>query len=204
VLTGRYEPEQTAIFQQWLRPGDVVLDVGAHAGYYTLLSAALAGPMGRVWAFEPDPANAHFLREHVRLNGLSQVVVEQSAVSDRTGTARFAAGSGSGTGHLAEQGPLEVALLRLDDYCERHGIVPNAVKIDVEGAEAAVLAGSMATIRRQQPVIFLSTHGAEVHQQCMAALSAAGYQLAPVLGTDAQTTTELLCIPAARLAAVRR
>jgi FkbM family methyltransferase len=183
----------------------MVLDVGAHAGYYTLLSAVLAGPTGRVWAFEPDAANAHFLREHVGLNGLARVVVvEQAAVSDRTGTARFAAGSGSGTGHLAEQGPLEVAMLRLDDYCERQGIVPNAVKIDVEGAEAAVLAGGMETIRRHQPVIFLSTHGAEVHQQCMAVLSATGYQLAPVLGADPQTTTELLCIPPARLAAGRR
>lgn len=204
VLTGRYEPEQTELFRRWLAPGDVVLDVGAHAGYYTVLSAVLTGSAGRVWAFEPDPVNARFLREHVRINGLANVTLEQAAVSDRNGVAHFAHGGGSGTGHLDEQGALEVPTVRLDDFCERHGIAPRAIKIDVEGAELGVLAGAAETLRSHRPVLFLSTHGADVHARCMEQLRAAGYRLAPVLGGDLETTTELLCTPPGRTEPARR
>ena len=51
---GTYEPEQTQAFQEIVRPGSVVYDVGAHYGYYTLLASVLAGPAGRVLAFEPS------------------------------------------------------------------------------------------------------------------------------------------------------
>jgi FkbM family methyltransferase len=198
VLAGRYEPEQTALFRRWLAPGHTVLDVGAHAGYYTLLSALLTGSTGRVWSFEPDPVNASFLRRHVRINRFEQVAIEQAAVSDCAGTAHFAHGTGSGTGHLDERGELEVPTVRLDDFCEQHDIAPHAIKIDVEGAELAVLAGGIGVIRRHRPLIFLSTHGEEVHTRCLELLGEAGYQLSPVLGGDLRTTTELLCVPAGR------
>jgi FkbM family methyltransferase len=195
VLLGTYEPEQTALFERWLRPGDTVLDVGAHVGYYTLVAATLVGGLGRVWAFEPNPANARFLREHVRINKLEHVAIEQLAVSDREGTARFARGSGSGTGHLDEGGALEVPTVSLDGFCARHRVAPAAIKIDVEGAELAVLEGAGDVIRRHRPVIFLSTHGPRVHAQCLALLRAAGYTLSAILGSDVEHTSELLCVP---------
>lgn len=195
ILNGTYEREQTRLFQEHIRPGATVLDVGAHVGYYTLLSAVLAGPRGRVHAFEPNPQNAAFLRRHVRLNRLGNVTVEQAAVSDRAGTARFDFGTGSGTGHLADAGALEVRTVRLDDYCAQHGLAPTVVKIDVEGAEMSVLAGGRETLARHRPVIFLSTHGAEVHAASLGFLRGLGYQLRPILGGDLQTTTEVLATP---------
>jgi FkbM family methyltransferase len=195
ILLGSYEPEQTRLFRETIRPGDTVLDVGAHVGYYTVLSAVLAGPSGAVWSFEPNPANARFLRRHAEINGLRQVRVEQAAVSNAEGTARFDFGTGSGTGHLAAAGALEVRTLRLDDFCAAHGITPRAVKIDVEGAEAAVLAGFAATVDSARPVIFLSTHGPEPHAACVAWLRARGYVLSPIVGESVETATELLCVP---------
>lgn len=196
ILLGSYEPEQTRLFQQHVRPGDTVLDVGAHVGYYTVLSAILAGPSGAVWSFEPNPRNAGFLRRHAQINGLRHVHVEQAAVSDAEGTARFDFGTGSGTGHLAAEGPIEVRTLRLDDFCAANRITPKAVKVDVEGAEAAVLEGAERTIERARPVIFLSTHGPEPHARCVAWLRARGYALAPIVGGSVETATELLCTPA--------
>ena len=196
ILLGTYEPEQTRLFTRHVGPGDTVLDVGAHVGYYTVLSAVLAGPSGAVWSFEPNPVNAGFLRCHAEINGLRQVRVEQAAVSDAEGTARFDFGTGSGTGHLSTDGAIEVRTLRLDDVCAANGIVPKAVKIDVEGAEAAVLAGAAATIERARPVIFLSTHGAGPHAACLAWLRARGYALAPIVGGSVDTASELLCTPA--------
>jgi FkbM family methyltransferase len=196
ILLGSYEPEQTRLFRETIRAGDTVLDVGAHVGYYTVLSAVLTGPSGSVWSFEPNPRNAGFLRRHVEINALGQVRVEQAAVSDAAGTARFDFGTGSGTGHLADAGAIEVRTLRLDDFCAAHRIVPRVVKVDVEGAEAAVLAGFAATVEAARPVIFLSTHGAEPHARCVAWLGERGYRLAPIVGASVETATELLCTPA--------
>ncbi|HEX8361339.1 MAG TPA: FkbM family methyltransferase [Longimicrobium sp.] len=198
ILGGSYEPEQTRLFERHVRPGDTVLDVGAHVGYYTVLSAVLAGQRGAVWAFEPNPTNARFLRRHAEINGLRQVTVTEAAVSDANGTARFGFGRGSGTGHLAAEGDVEVRTVRLDDFCAEHGIAPAAIKIDVEGAEGAVLNGAREVLAKHRPIIFLSTHGAEVHQACLAFMKEAGYACAPVLGDDVRTTTELFCTPAAR------
>jgi FkbM family methyltransferase len=192
ILNGTYEREQTRLFEHLLRPGGVVLDVGANVGYYTLLASVLVGDGGAVHAFEPEPRNAEFLRRHLRINGRRNVTVQQAAVSDRAGTARFTFGTGSGTGHLGEAGTLEVRTLRLDDYCAEHGIVPAAIKIDVEGAEMSVLAGACETLARHRPVLFLSTHGAEVHAASLGFLRGLGYQLRPILGGDVESTTEVL------------
>lgn len=196
ILLGTYEREQTALFQEWIRPGATVLDVGGHVGYYTLVSARLAGPTGRVVAFEPNPANHDFLRRHVAINGLANVEVVQAAVSSSNGTARFDFGSGSGTGHLAESGAIEVRTVRLDDFCAERGLRPNAIKIDVEGAELEVLRGGEQTIAASRPVIFLSTHGEPVHRACLAWLEERGYTLRPILGDALESTSEVLCIPA--------
>ena len=198
ILGGTYEPEQTRLFREHVRPGAVVLDVGAHVGYYTVLSAVLAGERGAVWAFEPNPANARFLRRHAEINRLRNVHVTEAAVADAAGTASFDFGTGSGTGHLADGGALKVQTVRLDEFCTERGIAPAAIKIDVEGAERGVLEGARATLARHRPVVFLSTHGPEVHRACLAFMADAGYACAPILGGDVETSAELLCTPAGR------
>lgn len=198
VLGGTYEPEQTAAFERWISPGDTLLDVGAHVGYYTLLSSLLVGPGGAVHAFEPDPRNFRFLGKHVAANGLGNVQVVEAAVSDRAGTARFEFGSGSGTGHIADAGGIEVRTTRVDDFVAERGISPSAFKVDVEGAEVRVLEGAAGTIRRCLPVIFLSTHGPEVHRRSLELLRAAGYRFEAIIGGDVESTSEVLCLPPGR------
>jgi FkbM family methyltransferase len=193
ILGGTYEPEQTRLFQQRITAGATVLDIGAHVGYYTLLASALVGPNGRVVAFEPNPENHGFLRRHMRLNDVTNVTMEDVAVSDSTGTASFAFGTGSGTGRLAEHGVLEVRTVRLDEYCREQGVEPDVLKIDVEGAELTVLRGADEVIRSRHPVIFLSTHGEDVHGECLAWLSERSYAVQPITGSDVSESSELLC-----------
>ncbi|HEX2166776.1 MAG TPA: FkbM family methyltransferase [Longimicrobiales bacterium] len=193
ILGGSYEPEQTQLFQQQIPAGATVFDVGAHVGYYTLLSAVLTGPRGRVFAFEPNPVNHTFLQRHVTLNRLANVTVENAAVSDRNGTAAFAFGTGSGTGRLDAGGKLEVRTLRLDDFCRAQDVRPGFIKIDVEGAELHVLRGAAENIEAHHPVIFLSTHGPQVHSECLAWLRERNYALHPIAGADLQTASEVLC-----------
>lgn len=193
ILGGTYEPEQTRLFQQHIPAGATVFDIGAHVGYYTVLSSVLTGPRGRVFAFEPNPANHAFLQRHVGLNRLTNVAIENAAVSDRKGTASFAFGTGSGTGRLDSGGTLQVRTLRLDDFCAEHDVRPGVMKIDVEGAELDVLRGVEGTLRACHPVIFLSTHGREVHEACLAWLRERQYTMQPVSGHDLATASEVLC-----------
>lgn len=195
MLTGRYEPEQTESFVNHVRPGDTVLDVGAHAGYYTLLASRLVGAEGRVWAFEPEPRNVRYLRGNVEANGRANVRVEPSAVSDVEGSARFGAGTGSGTGRLTAGGEHEVRTVTLDGVCEREGLVPTALKVDVEGAEERVFRGADETLRSARPVIFLSTHGPELRRACLDRLERAGYRTRAFGGEGEGDPADFLCLP---------
>lgn len=194
VLGGTYEREQTRLFERVVAPGDAVLDLGAHLGYYTLLASRLVGGAGRVYSFEPDPENAWYLRRHARLNGCRNVAVEESAVGDRPGSIHFQQGRGSGTGRVSDAGALRVRGVRLDDFVEERQIRPAVVKIDVEGAERAVLEGAREVLRSHRPVLFLSTHEPDVHGACERLLASCDYRLHPIRGGQG----EALCFPAER------
>jgi FkbM family methyltransferase len=197
LLMGTYEPEQSGLFHRHIRPGEQVLDIGAAAGYYTLLSAKLVGTSGRVVSFEPDPNNLQFLRSHVSQNRLEQVTVLPIALADETGTARFGGGTGTGTGRLCENGVDQVAVRRLDDVAEEMNLQPHHMKLDVEGAEMAVLRGGERTIQAHRPTIFLSTHEGVVpgiHRHCCELLIEWGYSLAPITGNSLDDASELLCV----------
>jgi hypothetical protein len=118
-------------------------------------------------------------------------------LADSDGTARFGCGSGSGTNCLQESGEFEVRVRRLDDQAEELGLAPQHLKIDVEGAELAVLRGGERLIRRYLPTIFLSTHGPAVHAACCGLLTAWGYSLSPIVGGAVATASEILCRRAA-------
>lgn len=196
VLLGTYEREQTLAFERLVKPGSVMFDVGAHVGYYTLLSSKLVGAQGKVVAFEAMPRNARFLRHHVSRNHCSNVEVIEGAVSDGPGVVRFARGTGTGTGRIAESGELEVRTMSLDDVAKERGLAPSFIKIDVEGAEERVLDGAARVLKEARPTIFLSTHGAEIHDRCCKRLSALGYSLTPMFGSTLELATEVLAQPA--------
>src|SRR5581483_1847479 len=82
---GTYERSKCKVFAAAIAEGDVVYDVGAHVGYYTLLASKLVGARGHVYAFEPLPANLEFLERHLKLNQITNVTVVPAAVSDATG-----------------------------------------------------------------------------------------------------------------------
>jgi FkbM family methyltransferase len=185
---GNYEPEQTQLFERYVRPGSVVYDIGAHYGYYSLLSSTLAGDSGTVIAFEPSPANLARLRRHLELNRCVNVRIIEKAISDSEGTAHFETRTGSGVGHLADDGPLEVRVTRLDTVADELP-QPDVIKIDVEGAEMGVLEGGLLTLTAAKPVIFLSVHGPELKKRCTEFLERLGYTLSQVL------PMELLALP---------
>lgn len=178
---GTYERETQAAFTRYVKRGDVVYDIGANAGFFMLLASRLADAHGAVYAFEPMPRNLEYLRKHIALNAAANVTVIDAAVAAKSGHARFAVEASPSMGHLDASGDLEVRLVSIDELVTSEIIrPPQFLKIDVEGAELDVLTGAAATLRQWYPVILLSNHGSERHEQCCAYLATLGYRIETV------------------------
>lgn len=150
-----YEKETTRLFKQLLEPGMVVIDIGAHVGYYSLLAARQVGPTGKVYAFEPEPTNHELLQKNIALNGYHNIVPFKQAVSNLPGTTNLyltALDNGRhSTYHQKHQeiGSVEVETTTVDALLESEGW-PNIdlVKVDVEGAEMHVLEGMAQLLQK--------------------------------------------------------
>lgn len=193
---GSYESEKQRLFQETITPGSIVFDIGAHVGFYTLLASVLVGASGKVVAFEPLPRNLFYLKEHLRLNRIQNVTVIEVAVSSSCGVISFDEGSSSYTGHISSQGEIQVDTVALDELINREQIpLPTHIKIDVEGAEMSVFSGARAMLTLAQPIIFLATHGDEVHQQSCQFLESLGYRLKAIGARSIQESDEIVAYP---------
>ena len=194
---GTYERHKQERFARAIAPAMTVYDIGANVGLYTLIAADRVGDSGRVVAFEPVPANVRFLHAHLKLNGFSdRTNIVEAAVSDRKGEACFdLAPDRRFEGRLAETGALRVAVTTLDSILGEGSLPqPQVIKIDVEGAELAVLNGAQRLLSEIRPVLFLATHGADVHRECCILLKQSGYELHSLDALPVAETDELLAI----------
>lgn len=203
VHFGLQEVEQTRCLAGLLRPGQTFVDVGANVGFYSLLASRLVGATGTVVAFEPMPRNIALLHRHVALNNAKNITIVPAACANCTSVDLFCAGENDALGHLAgangekESGPAVsrpsiVATLSLDEAAETLGIVPDVVKIDVEGAELRVLAGAHGILTRSRPVLLLSVHSDQLRDQCLAHLQRLGYELEPLNASSRDAATEFV------------
>jgi FkbM family methyltransferase len=135
-----------------VRPGMTVVDAGAYLGYFTLLAADRVGPKGRVYAFEPHPESVQALCENVRANGFEdRVTVVPMALDDGRAIRRLRLEDNPAQSRLGRHETWKrsatVRCTTLDLYLAAEA-APDLVKVDVEGAEVAVLAGMASTLER--------------------------------------------------------
>ncbi|WP_410788749.1 FkbM family methyltransferase [Kribbella sp. C-35] len=157
---GRYEPAVRRFLRDELRCGDVVLDVGANIGAHALTAAKRLRELGggRVIAFEPAADSAAKLGAGAARNDV-QLEVVPAALGERRELATLRADSrydeaDAGVRSLYGDGEVvqEVPVLRLDDWAREHELDRlDVVKLDIEGAELAALAGASRTIKRLRP-----------------------------------------------------
>ena len=163
ALFGSREELETEVVRREIRPGMVVLDLGANIGYYTLLAASLVGPSGKVYAIEPFPDNLSLLRRNIALNGLSDRVETFSlAVADRSGRAALHLGAANNlhtlVGADAERGTIEVPTTTLSDFLADKPPV-DFIRMDIEGGECQVFDGMDDVLRQSsRPAIFFEVH----------------------------------------------
>lgn len=140
-------PELRYISEYLLKTGDSFVEVGSHHGCSTIFLAKVVGSEGRGFAFEPGHRNCEALRKNIRLNGLLNVECYEYAVGAYTGNVKFIASSDfSMSNHVASTTngrALEVKQVSLDDFL---GVVPNLIKIDVQGYVEQVIDGMLRTL----------------------------------------------------------
>jgi FkbM family methyltransferase len=149
-----------------VKPGDVVLEVGANVGIFTVALARWVGPSGHIYAFEPTPEARDTLCHHLRLNHVQErVTVIPEAVSDSPGRASFYVVGTSGENTLSPKhsripsaDSIDVNVTTIDAFCQERRIAPSLVKIDIEGYEFHALRGAKRTIEQHAPRIVLELH----------------------------------------------
>ena len=195
-IRGNYEPFKTDAFVRHVRQGDIVIDVGAHVGYYTAIASLLSGKEGRVFSFEPRPLNLGFLRKHIALNKLENIRVFELGISNYCGKGRFNIQTGTGTGRLDQWGGLEIEVVTLDDLLGKRDIrAPDFLKIDVEGEEMNVLHGAPNIIQSSRPKILVAVHSEEKLKSVKDFLEFRKYRLNILNPAPGKGDTEILALP---------
>lgn len=190
---GTYERRKAARFAAAIDAGDVVFDLGAHAGYYTLIASRKVSQTGHVFAVEPAPQNLDALRRHLQVNAVENVTVIAAALGDVIGTTCLSEGAASSMWRRDEEGQLSVRAETLDHLCSTAAAPPpNVIKMDVEGSELAVLKGGMRFLEQHRPTIFLATHGAVVHAGCQQVLMDLNYEIEEFERDPARERWELI------------
>ena len=190
IAFGTLESSVQEAMLRHLARGGVFYDIGANLGFFALLGGHMAGlAEGRVYAFEAAPDNAEAIRQNAYVNGVHNVEVICKAVSSHSGTGRLQVVDDQSWSKLAEYGEhpyteqvIDVELVAIDELVFGGEIEPpTLVKIDVEGAEIAVLEGMKRTIEQHRPAIICELH--DTHAEFVATMDAHGYRLINLEGT---------------------
>ncbi len=156
-----WEPFETELITKGVKKGDVVLDIGAHIGYYTLMFAKLVGKEGKVYAFEPSPKNFSLLKKNVEINGHNNVVLVQKAVSNASGKLKLYLCEGNvGDNRIYDshdgRQSVEIEAVRIDDYFKGSSPTINYIKMDIQGAEAGAIQGMRDVLNRNKAAKILT------------------------------------------------
>jgi FkbM family methyltransferase len=146
----KYEEGTKKVFKSVLGKEMIVFDIGACTGYYTLIASEIVGKNGKIYAFEPHPVNYKWLKRSIEINSFTNVIPINKAISDRNSLIRLFYSTNNISDHsivfTENRCCVEVEAITLDEFCKEHQILPDVVKMDIEGAEFLALRGMEKTI----------------------------------------------------------
>ncbi len=157
---GFHEKTETELVKNEIKFGDVVIDIGANIGYYTLLFAKLVGPTGHVFAFEPDLNNFKLLTKNIFENGFTNVTLIQKAISNENDIKDFYLTNSGTTAHRLSKphnnnNSVKIETTTLDEFLKNFNKNVNFIKIDIHGAEGKAIKGMLSTIKKTPSIKIL-------------------------------------------------
>lgn len=209
AIGGVYEPLETTLVRELIRPGQVILDIGANIGYYTLLFSQQVGPSGLVFAFEPDSQSFQLLQKNIKVNNIKNTSVFQLAVADEEKDLTLYRDRFNNLDHRIvkpdwESEAIHIRSIRLDTfYSQCSPRPPDFIKMDIQGSEGYALEGMKNLLAQSANVMLLTEfwpaglnqggYGAEVFLRNLTSL---GFSLLDTLdhanGSTPATIQELL------------
>lgn len=160
IMYREYEPYESKLVREYLKPGMTVYNIGANLGYYALLASECVGPSGNVFAFEPASENLELLRKTVAENNCSNVEICSKAVSQEAGTASLSISSTNSGDHrlitMSDREHVEVEVTSVDVFIAEGHAAPGAIIMDVQGAELDVLRGAESLLASNAPLVLFT------------------------------------------------
>ena len=154
TIYGNSEEGKTSYLKKIIIPGQIVVDVGASIGIYSILLAKWVDKQGHVFAFEPAPDNVKLLRKTIKLNQFDNITVTQKAISDKPGIASFYLVDGISAHSLVDYGSsidkIDVEVESLDNFFQGYEKSIDFIKIDAEGYDFKVILGMQNIISKTQ------------------------------------------------------
>lgn len=147
-----HEPHITELAKKEIKKGDVVIDLGANIGYFTLVFSKLVGPKGKIFAFEPDPVNFSILKENIKINNCSNVIPIQKAVAEKIRKGFiYLSKENKGDHRIYDSGnkreKIEIEITSLDEYFKNSNQKIDFIKMDIQGSEILALQGAKETLK---------------------------------------------------------
>ena len=157
-----FEASHVRLLKNLVTPGTTIVDVGAFIGFFSLRFARWVSGSGRVMALEPDPKSLARLRHRLERAGLTNVVdCIQAAVAHESGERRLTLNATCPVDHKLGEDGIPVNTTTIDDLLAVYGWPPvSFIKIDVQGAEASVIAGARRTIATYHPSLLVEVSDA--------------------------------------------
>ena len=172
IALEKYEPYETQLILRQTKIGDVVVDVGANIGYYTILLADKVGKAGKVYAFEPDKISFEILKKNIKVNNLKNVMAVNAGVGSKNEIKKLYKSEENLGDHKLYKTPLgyaaspldegeKIKIIKLDDFVKKP---INFMKIDTQGWEPEVIIGAKKIIEKDKPIIFMEYSPASYKQ----------------------------------------
>ena len=154
---GSHEPFETQFFEDNVKPGDIIVDIGANIGYYTLYFAKKVTNQGHVYAFEPDPVNFELLNKNIEINKYKNITAINKAVSNTNEIIKLYICNENRGDHRtydSHEGRdfVEINAAHLDDYFSDSERQIDLIKMDIQGAEFKAVQGMAGILKKSRNV----------------------------------------------------
>lgn len=192
VILNLSEKSQLDQAMQNTKKDSVCFDIGANVGFYSLLFARYGK---EVISFEPLPRNIYYLYQSININRMKNIKIVPCAIANSVDLNWFDEGCNCATGKMNSEGKLPVFVLSVDYFIFKTNIIPNIMKIDVEGAEFFVLKGASKCISENRPKILISIHGDELRNDCLKFIEDFNYRIIPLDSDNIHYAWEYMFVP---------
>lgn len=152
------------IVKKYIKPGDIVFDIGANIGYVSIAMSRIVGEHGKVYSFEAIPSTGERCKKNLELNNCNNVTFINKALSDKCIKTEFRIPDSGDTHSMASmvwhKNASDVIIIEVDTIAidldkQFKDLAPSFLKIDVEGAEGKVILGMQKLIAKNNPIIFI-------------------------------------------------